>query len=66
MKFASSTKTRTVQVYVKLTTSKKRDLSTADFFHKITGLTNKFAAADAPLRDEEVLAYCNALFFVKE
>lgn len=56
-KFASSTKARTVQIRVELATLKKRDLSAADFFHKIMGLANELAAVDAPLRDEEVLAY---------
>jgi hypothetical protein len=53
MKFASSTKVRKVKIRVKLVTSKKRDLSTANFFRKITEL----AATDASLRDEEVLTY---------
>ena len=56
-KFASSTKARTVQIRVELATTKKRDLSAADFFRKITGLATELAAAGAPLRDEEVLAY---------
>jgi hypothetical protein len=51
-KFASSTKARTVQLRVDLATSKKQDLSAADFYHKITGLASELAAADAPLRDE--------------
>jgi hypothetical protein len=46
-----------VQIRVELATMKKRDLSAADFFHKITGLATELAAVDAPLRDEEVLAY---------
>jgi hypothetical protein len=65
MKFASSTKARTVQIRVKLMTSKKRDISAADFFHKITGLANKLTAANAPLRDEEVLAYLLASLLVE-
>jgi hypothetical protein len=56
-KFASSTKACTVQICVELTTAKKHDLSAVDFFHKITGLAAELAAADAPLRDEEVLSY---------
>jgi hypothetical protein len=56
-KSASSTKARTVQIRVELATSKKCDLSAADFFRKIMGLTNELAAANAPLHDEEVLAY---------
>jgi hypothetical protein len=56
-KFVSSTKAFTVQILVELTTSKKCDLSIADFFRKITGLANELAIVDAPLHDEEVLAY---------
>jgi hypothetical protein len=59
-KFASSTKARTVQIRVELATSKKCDLSAADFFHKIMGFANELAAANAPLHDEEVLAYLHA------
>lgn len=64
-KFASSTKARTVQIRVELATLKKHDLSAADFFHKIMGLANELAAADAPLRDEEVLAYLLAGLLVE-
>jgi hypothetical protein len=46
-----------VQICVELATAKKRDLSTADFFRKITGLVAELAATDAPLRGEEVLTY---------
>eukprot|EP00267_Zea_mays_P043524 XP_020395623.1 uncharacterized protein LOC109940494 [Zea mays] len=55
--FASSTKARTVQIRVELATAKKRDMYVADFFRKITRLDTELAAADAPFRDEEVLAY---------
>jgi hypothetical protein len=57
MKFASSTKALTVQIHIKLMTSKKHDLSAADFFRKIMWLANELAATDAPLHDKEVLAY---------
>jgi hypothetical protein len=59
-KFASSTKARMVQIRVELVTSKKCDLSAADFFRKIMGLANELAAANAPLHNEEVLAYLHA------
>lgn len=42
---------------VDLTTTKKRDLSAADYFHKIKSMASELAAADAPLRDDEVIAY---------
>jgi hypothetical protein len=57
MKFASSTKVRKVKIRVELMTSKKRDLSTANFFRKITELATELAATDASLWDEEVLTY---------
>jgi hypothetical protein len=56
-KFASSTRARTVQIRVELATSKKRDLSAVDYFRKIKGLATELAAANAPLRDDEVIAY---------
>jgi hypothetical protein len=40
---------------VDLATSKKHNLSAANFFHKITRLATELTAA--PLHDEEVLAY---------
>jgi hypothetical protein len=46
-----------VQLRVDLVTSKKQDLSAADFYRKITGLASELAAIDTPLRDEEILAY---------
>jgi hypothetical protein len=49
MKFASSTKVRKVKIRVELVTSKKRDLSTANFFRKITELATELAATDASL-----------------
>lgn len=55
--FSSSTRARSVQVRVELATTKKRDLSAVDYFRKIKTMASEFAAADAPLRDEEVIAY---------
>jgi hypothetical protein len=56
-RFASSTRARTVQIRVELATCKKRDMTAADFFHKVRGLATELAAANAALRDDEILAY---------
>jgi hypothetical protein len=56
-KFSSSTCARTVQLRVELATVKKGDLSAADYFRKVKNLASEMAAADAALRDDEVLAY---------
>jgi hypothetical protein len=55
--FFSATRARMVQIRVELATSKKRDLSAADFFRRIKGLANELAAAGAALRDDEIIAY---------
>ena len=48
--FSSSTRARIVQICVELATSKKRDLSAADYFRKIKGL----AAVGSALRDDDM------------
>lgn len=55
--FSSSTRARTVQIRVELATTKKHGFSAADYFRKIKNLAIEMAAADAPLRDDEVIAY---------
>jgi hypothetical protein len=57
MKFSSSTRAHTVQLRVELANVKKGDLSAADNFRKVKNLASEVAAADAALRDEDVLAY---------
>jgi hypothetical protein len=56
-KFNSSKKVCTIQICVELATSKKDDLPTTDFFCKFTRLSIELTIIDAPLRDEEVIAY---------
>lgn len=56
-KFSSSTRARTVQLRVELATAQKKDLSATDYFGKIKNLATEMAAADAALRDDEILAY---------
>jgi hypothetical protein len=55
--FSSATRAQTMQICVDLTTTKKRNLPAATYFIKIKELASKLAAADAPLRDDEVVAY---------
>jgi hypothetical protein len=55
--FSTSTRARTVQICVELATSKKLDLSAANYFAKIKNLAAEMAAAEAPLSDDEVLSY---------
>jgi hypothetical protein len=55
--FSSATRAQTVQIRVDLPTTKKRDLPAATYFSKIKGPASELAAADAPLRDDEVVAY---------
>jgi hypothetical protein len=55
--FSSAVRARVVQVRIDLATTKKRDLSAADYFRKIKGFASELAAADAPLRNDEVVAY---------
>lgn len=55
--FSSATRARIVQIRVELATTKKRDLSAADYFCKIKGLASELAAAGSTLRDDEVIAY---------
>jgi hypothetical protein len=45
------------QIHVELATTKKRDLSVADYFRKIKNLATDLAATDTPLNDDEVIAY---------
>lgn len=55
--FSSTVRARAVQVHVDLATTKKRDMPAADYFRKIKGYASELAAADAPLCDDEIIAY---------
>jgi hypothetical protein len=55
--FSSSIQACTVQIRVELVTTKKHGLTAADYYRKITGLANELAAANAPMKDDEVIAY---------
>jgi hypothetical protein len=55
--FASASRARVVQIRVELATTKKRNLSMDDYFRKIKRLASEMVAVDAPLRNDEVVAY---------
>jgi hypothetical protein len=46
-----------MQIHVELATCKERDMTAADFFHKVCGLATELAAANAALHDDEILTY---------
>jgi hypothetical protein len=48
---------RMVQIHIELATSKKCDLSMADYFAHIENLAAEMAAIDATLTDDEVITY---------
>jgi hypothetical protein len=55
--FSSASHAQVVQIRVELATTKKHDLSADDYFRKIKNLADELAAADAPLHNDEVVAY---------
>jgi hypothetical protein len=55
--FGSATRARVVQLRVDLATAKKGDISAGDYFRRIKGFSTELAAANAPLRDDEVNVY---------
>ncbi|KAK4421889.1 hypothetical protein Salat_2139500 [Sesamum alatum] len=55
--FSPTTRVRIVQIRVDLATIKKLDISAADYFRKIKGLSSEMAATGNALRDDEVIAY---------
>jgi hypothetical protein len=55
--FASSTRARVIQVRVDLAATAKNDQSAAKYFSRIKTIAAELAAADAPLCDDEVIAY---------
>jgi hypothetical protein len=55
--FSSAVRARAVQVRIDLANMKKQVLSAADYFRKIKGFAVELAAAETPLRDDEIIAY---------
>jgi hypothetical protein len=46
-----------MQIHMQLATLKKNDLLAVDYFNRIKSFTDTLAAAGAPLRDDEIIAY---------
>jgi hypothetical protein len=60
--FASHTRARTTNVQLALATTKKENMSVAQYYSKMKGLADEMAAAGKPLDDEELVMYiCNGL-----
>lgn len=60
--FASHTRARTTNVRLALATTKKENMSVAQYYSKMKGLADEMAAAGKPLDDEELVMYiCNGL-----
>lgn len=60
--FASHTRARAANVLLALATTKKENMTIAQFYGKMKGLADETAAAGKPLNDEEVVMYiCNGL-----
>jgi hypothetical protein len=55
--FSSSILAHTVQICVELATTKKHGLMWAAYYRKNTGLANELAAANAPMKDDDMIAY---------
>jgi hypothetical protein len=60
--FASHTRARTTNVRHALATTKKENMTVAQYYGKMKGLADEMAAAGKPLDDEELVMYiCNGL-----
>jgi hypothetical protein len=55
--FSSSILAHTVQICVELATTKKHGLMWAAYYRKNTGLANELAAANAPMKDDDMITY---------
>jgi hypothetical protein len=60
--FVSHTRARTTNVRLALATTKKENMTVAQYYSKMKGLADEMAAAGKPLDDEELVMYiCNGL-----
>jgi hypothetical protein len=60
--FASHTRARTINVRLALATTKKDNMTVAQYYGKMKGLVDEMAAAGKPLDNEELVMYiCNGL-----
>jgi hypothetical protein len=55
--YGAQSRASTMQIWMKLATLKKQDLSATDYSNRVKHLTNTVAAIGATLRDDEVVAY---------
>ena len=55
--YAAQSMASAMQIRMQLATLKKQDLSASDFFNRVKGLVDTLAAAGAPHRDDEIVAY---------
>lgn len=55
--YAAQSRARAMQIRMQLATLKKNDMPATDYFSRVKGLTDTLAAAGAPLRDDEIVAY---------
>jgi hypothetical protein len=55
--YAAQSRARAMQMRMQLATLKKHSLSAADYFNRVTGITDNLAAAGEPLREDEIIAY---------
>jgi hypothetical protein len=56
--FASQSRARTMQLCMRLATTRKGDESAATYYNKMKGIiTDEMAAAGKPLEDEDIISY---------
>jgi hypothetical protein len=63
--FSSSIQARIVHIRVELVMTKKHGLMAVYYYRKIIGLANELATANAPMKDDEVIAYHLAVFLAE-
>jgi hypothetical protein len=60
--FTSHTRARMTNVHLALATTKKDNMTVAQYYGKMNGLTDEMSAAGKPLDNEELVMYiCNIL-----
>jgi hypothetical protein len=55
--FTSQSRARTIQLWARLTTTRKGDQSAATYYNKMKGFTDEMAMAGTPLEDEDFISY---------
>jgi hypothetical protein len=59
--FTSHTRARTTNVHLALATTKKDNMTVAQYYGKMKGLSDEMVAAGKPLDNEELVMYINGL-----